>query len=129
MKKFVIIVLLLWTTLMYGSSHDFGKGKEQLMTPTLWLFAPEMFACNLTNIDEKTHQVQIRIVSNGKVLLESKVLSLQPKHTTNHKIEGPKKGGPLYCEFTVEGNKKMYRGVAVLFHSPKGNDSVALSAE
>ena len=104
--------------------------KNQLITPTLWVLAPDMFACNLTNVDHKTHDVQVRIITNGKVLLKSTKLSLKPKHTTNHTVEGlAKGGGPIYCEFTVEGSKNMYRGVAVLFHPPASSDFAAIAAQ
>jgi len=128
MKKFLVTAILLLAVHLNAENDSILSG-EQLSTPTLWLFAPEMFACNLTNIDEKSHQVQVRIISNGKVLLKSKILMLEPKHTTNHKIQGLPEGGPLYCEFTVEETKEMYRGVAVLFHGPKGSDYVAVPAQ
>lgn len=99
--------------------------KKQLITPTLWAQAPDMFACNLTNVDHKTHVVQVRIITNGKVLLESTKLSLEPKHTTNHTVEGLPKGAPIYCEFTVEGSKDMYRGAAKLFPAPTNRDFTA----
>jgi hypothetical protein len=44
-------------------------------------------------------------------------------------VEGPAKGGPLYCEFTVEGAKDAFRGVAVIYHAPAGSDVVAIAAE
>ncbi len=127
MKKILLAVLLLSVIQISVEAGDTGD-KDQLITPTLWALAPDMFACNLTNVDNKAHQVQVRIISNGKVLLESKTLSLEPKHTTNHKIEGLPKGAPLYCEFTVEGDDDMYRGVAVLYHAPAGSDFVAVPA-
>jgi len=122
-----MIVTLLFTLQVQADDQTKLRG-EQLFTPTLWLFSPEMFACNLTNIDTKSHKIQVRIISNGKVLLTSKILTLEPQHTSNHKIKGPINGGPLYCAFTVEDNKEMYRGVAVLFKGAKGTDTVAVPA-
>ena len=133
---FAVILLLS----AYVQADDQQSQKEQLITPTLWAQAPDMFACNLTNVDQKKHTVQVRIITNGKVLLESKKLSLEPKHTTNHTVEGLPKGAPLYCEFTVEGSKGMYRGAAKLFPIPAnkdftasnysaGSDTVAIAAQ
>jgi len=111
-------MVLLFSVEVNADNNPILSG-EQLFTPTLWLFTPEMFACNLTNVDEKAHRVQVRIISNGKVLLTSKILTLKPQHTSNHKVEGPVDGGPHYCEFTVEEDKTMYRGVAVVFKGPQ----------
>ena len=127
MKKILLAALLL-TFVQLNADSRHSDEKDQLMTPTLWVLAPDMFACNLTNVDDKVHQVQVRIISNGKVLLESKPLSLEPRHTTNHKIEGLPKGAPLYCEFTVEGDKDGFRGVAVLYRGVRGSDFVAVPA-
>ena len=127
MKKLFLTVFLLCATQMFAAEQA-PVLKIQLATPTLWLLSPVMLACNLTNVDKETHHVQVRIITNGKVLLESKVIALEPKHTTNHKVEGSSEGGPLYCEFMVEGKKEMYRGVAVLFNGPKGTDTVAVPA-
>jgi hypothetical protein len=124
MKKILIAAALLFAVTLNADNE-----KEQLITPTLWTLAPDMFACNLTNVDSKAHRVEVRIISNGKVLLESKPMTLEPRHTSNHKVEGPAKGGPLYCEFTVEGDKDEFRGVAVIYHAPAGSDGVAIAAE
>ncbi|MEA3419470.1 MAG: hypothetical protein U9Q90_08745 [Campylobacterota bacterium] len=35
------------------------------------------------------------------------------------------KGAPIYCEFTVEGSKEMYRGAAKLFPTPANKDFTA----
>ena len=32
------------------------------------------------------------------------------------------KGGSIYCEFTIEGSKDMYRGAAKLFPEPTDSD-------
>ena len=127
MRKILLAVAMLFAVQLNAES-DHSSGKEQLITPTLWVLAPDMFACNLTNVDSKAHQIQVRIISNGKVLLESKKMMLEPRHTSNHKTEGPSKGGPLYCEFTVEGDDDNFRGVAVLYHAPAGSDFVAVQA-
>jgi len=119
-KRIIFAVILMLSA--YAQADDQQSQKEQLITPTLWVQAPDMFACNLTNVDQKIHTVQVRIITNGKVLLESKKLSLEPKHTTNHTVEGLPKGAPIYCEFTIEGSKEMYRGAAKLFPAPANKD-------
>ena len=140
MKRIGIIFAIILMLVVYTQADDKQLQKEQLITPTLWVQAPDMFACNLTNVDHKIHVVQVRIITNGKVLLESKKLSLEPKHTTNHAVEGLVKGAPIYCEFTVEGSKDMYRGAAKLFPAPvnkdftadnysAGSDTVAIAAQ
>jgi len=137
-KGIIFAVILLLS--VYAQADDQQSPKEQLITPTLWVQAPDMFACNLTNVDQKINIVQVRIITNGKVLLESKKLSLEPKHTTNHAVEGLLKGAPIYCEFTIEGSKEMYRGAAKLFPAPAnkdftasnysaGSDTVAIAAQ
>jgi len=134
MKKKGIILAVILLLSVYAQAEDQQSPKEQLITPTLWVQAPDMFACNLTNVDQKTHTVQVRIITNGKILLESKKLSLKPKHTADHYAEGLPKGAPIYCEFTVEGPKEMYRGVAKIFPTSAnkdftGSDTVAISAQ
>ena len=69
-------------------------------------------------MDRRAHVVQVRIISNGNVLLESVKISLKARHTTNHTVMGFVKGGSIYCEFTIEGSKDMYRGAAKLFPEP-----------
>ncbi len=115
------------TLMLFVHAQAVGETLEQkqLITPTLWVQAPDMFACNLTNVDHKTHTVQVRIITNGKVLLESTKLPLEPKHTANHTVEGLPKGAPIYCEFTIEGAKDMYRGAAKLFPAPTNSDFTA----
>ncbi len=101
-----------------------------LITPTLWAVAPDDgFACNLTNVGHKTRIVQIRIITNGTVLLESGELSLAPRNTTDHTVNGLDGGGPIYCEFTVEGSEKDYRGAAKLFHLPNSSDFAVVAAQ
>jgi hypothetical protein len=112
-----------------GQADDKPLEGEKLITPPLWAHSPDMFACNLTNVDRTTRTVQVRIISNAKVLLESEKIALEPRHTTNHKVSGFAEGGPIYCEFTVEGPKTMYRGAAKLFPPPNGTDITAIAAE
>jgi hypothetical protein len=128
MKKFLVAVAILFAVQLNAeSSHS--NNKERLITPTIWAVTPTMFACNLTNVDDKAHHVQVRIISNGKVLLESKKMTLEPRHTTNHKVKGLSgDGGPIYCEFTIEGDDDDFRGVAVLYRGEKGSDFVAVRA-
>jgi len=128
MKQILLALLFMYIPPFLYADQKKSEETERLVTPTLWALAPDMFACNLTNIDNREHQVQVRIVSNGKVLLKSKILSLAPRHTTNQKVKGLPKGAPLYCEFSVEGDGEMYRGVAVLYHAPAGSDFVAVPA-
>ncbi|MEA3491695.1 MAG: hypothetical protein U9R27_07315 [Campylobacterota bacterium] len=125
MKRNGVIFALVLMLSVYAQADSSQSQREQLITPTLWVQAPDMFACNLTNVDQKVHTVQVRIITNGKVLLESRKLSLEPKHTTNHAVEGLVKGAPLYCEFTVEGSKEIYRGAAKLFPAPANKDFTA----
>ena len=127
MKK-IVLSLLLVCSVQLSAKGEQNEKKEKLVTPTLWTVAPDMFACNLTNIDEKVHPVLVRIVSNGKVVLERKIEALEPRHTSNTKVAGLPKGAPFYCEFTVEGDEDNYRGVAVLYHAPLGSDFVARPA-
>jgi len=101
----------------------------ELFTPTLWAVAPDALACNLTNVGQKTRTVRVRIISNGAVLLDSGQVKLAPQHTTDHTVAGLPEGSPIYCEFTGEGAKRRYRGVAKLFHAPNSSDFVAVPAE
>ena len=102
---------------------------DTLFTPTLWAVDPDALACNLTNVGRKTRSVRVRIITNGEVLLESERIRLAPRHTTDHFVNGLEDGGPIYCEFTVEGSKKHFRGAAKLFHAPNSSDFVAIPAE
>lgn len=125
MKMIRIMFAAILMLFVHAQAEGQPPQKKQLITPTLWAQAPDMFACNLTNVDHKTHAVQVRIITNGKVLLESAKLPLEPRHTTNHAVEGLPKGAPIYCEFTVEGSKNMYRGAAKLFPAPANSDFTA----
>ena len=103
-----------------------------LITPTLWAQKPNYFACNLTNISDTTRTIQVRIISNGKTLLDSGEVDVEPRYTANYYIQGfGGRGGPLYCEFTVEGSKEWYRGAAKLFPGKNHptTDLVAIPAE
>jgi hypothetical protein len=100
-----------------------------LLLKGLWAVAPDALACNLTNVGQKTRTVKVRIISNGAILLDSGQVKLAPQHTTDHTVAGLPEGGPIYCEFTVEGPKRQYRGVAKLFHAPNSSDFVAVPAE
>ena len=102
---------------------------DKLFTPTLWAVNPDSLACNLTNVSHKTRIVRVRIITNGEVLLRSEKIPLAPRHTTDHFVAGLPNGGPIYCEFTVEGRKKHFRGAAKLFHGDNSSDFVAISAE
>jgi hypothetical protein len=105
----------------------------KLITPTLWAVggapaSPSAYlACNLTNVSDETRTVRVRIISNGSILLDSGYVSVDPLFTTNHFIEGLPGGGPIYCEFTVEGFKLWYRGAAKLFRftpdTPEATDT------
>ena len=122
MKMIKIMFAAILMLFVHAQAEGQSPQKKQLITPTLWAQAPDMFACNLTNVDRRTHVVQVRIISDGNILLESEEISLKPRHTTNHTVVGFVKGGPIYCEFTVEGSKDMYRGAAKLFPEPTDSD-------
>ena len=107
-----------------------NRGTSKLFTPTLWAQAPDMFACNLTNVSEETHTVRVRIISNGDILNDSGWVAVQPQHTANYTTNGLPSGGPIYCEFTVQGSKAWYRGDAKLFHSgPNTSDFLVIAAQ
>ena len=102
---------------------------DKLFTPTLWAVAPDKFACNLTNVGDRPRNVSVRIISNGKVLLDSGKLELAPQHTADQFVDGVKDGAPFYCEFSVQGSRVQYRGSAKLFHAPNSSDFVTVAAE
>ena len=132
MKLIRIMFAAILMLFVHAQAEGQSPQKKQLITPTLWALTPDKFACNLTNVDRRTHVVQVRIINgtNGKELLVSDKISLKPKHTTNHFVNGfDYPGGPIYCEFTVEGAKDMYRGAAKLFPSPSGTDITAIAAQ
>lgn len=103
---------------------------KQLITPTLWAETPDKFACNLTNVSKKTRTIRVRIITNGEILHDSGMISVAPLHTSDRFVDGLVGGGPIYCEFTVEGAKKWYRGAAKLFSdSPNTSDFLVIPAE
>jgi len=121
-----------------GESEDSQHPK--LITPTLWAEFPYQFACNLSNVSDRTRTIRIRIISNGSILLDTDdfgEVSVEPLHTANYWVEAPHgpenpRGAPIYCEFTVEGPKKWYRGAAKVFPpEDSGNltDLTAIPAE
>jgi hypothetical protein len=104
--------------------------RNELFTPTLWVQAPDVFACNLTNVSSETRTVRVRIISDGDLLNDSGSVAVQPRHTANYTFNGPPNGGPIYCEFNVEGSRAWYRGAAKAFHSgPISTDVVAIAAQ
>ncbi len=109
---------------------DGGGQLVRLITPTLWVELPDQFACNLTNVSGQTRNVRTRIISNGVVLLNSGVVQIEPMHIANEAIPGrPDPGGPVYCEFTVEGDKSWYRGAAKLWRlEPNFTDFLVIPA-
>ncbi|MGJ0515200.1 MAG: hypothetical protein ACR65O_05540 [Methylomicrobium sp.] len=130
------ITLLILTGLMFSmntpAEEKLSKLKLKLFTPTLWAQQPNFFACNLTNVSDDTRTIQVRIISNGAILDDSGEVPVEPLHTANYYIPGlPDRGGPIFCEFTVEGPKKWYRGAAKLFPAENNptTDLVAIPAE
>ena len=127
-----VTICLSMNTQAEDKRHRYHRYETQLITPTLWVQEPDLFACNLTNVSKKTRTVQVRIITNGDVLLNSGEISVDPLYTANYYIEGLEgRGGPIYCEFTVEGPKKWYRGAAKLFadNVRPVTDFVAIAAE
>lgn len=128
LKTLMILTSLLASQNITANDNQF----VQLITPTLWAQKPQYFACNLTNVSDKSHTIQVRIISNGDILLESGEVDVEPRYTANYYIQGlGGRGGPLYCEFTVEGSKEWYRGAAKLFPGKNHptTDLVAIPAE
>lgn len=97
-----------------------------LTTAALWATSPNMFTCSLTNITTVDHTVMLRIYSQGNLLKEKK-MSLPARTTSSVDMEGFTNGGYMYCEFTVEGQKAWYRGLAKLYRSG-GDDFIAIPA-
>ena len=90
---------------------------ETLYTGTLWAVAPDRFACNLTNVGARARKVEVRIVSQGKVIAETGEVKLEPRHTTDKFVDGAPDGAPFFCEFVIEGEKSHFRGSAKVFHA------------
>jgi hypothetical protein len=107
---------------------------DTLITPTLWAQEPIYFACNLTNVGDGTRTVTTRIVNgtNGSIMLD-KTVKLAPRFTMNTTLKGlAKPGGPIYCEFTFQGSKNDFRGVAKIWpgpSAPNSSDITAISAQ
>ena len=122
----MIAKTLLMVLFLSGAANAYAA---KLFTPTLWAVSPDGFACNLTNVGHKTNKVRVRIITNGEVLLDSRDFHLAPQRTSDHFVEGLPEGGPIYCEFTVQGSKKDYRGAAKLFHLPNSSDFAVVAAQ
>lgn len=120
LKTLLIAISLSWSVDAYAA---------KLFTPTLWAVSPDGFACNLTNVGHKTGRVKVRIITNGDILLDSEEFRLAPQKTSDHFVEGLPDGGPSYCEFTVQGSKKDYRGAAKLFRLPNSSDFAVIAAQ
>ena len=120
LKMLLIAISLAWSVNTHAGT---------LFTPTLWAVAPDGFACNLTNVGKKSRSVNVRIINNGNILFDSGSFDLAPQYTSDHFVEGLPDGGPIYCEFTVEGSEKDYRGAAKLFHLPNSSDFAVVAAE
>lgn len=104
---------------------------DTLHTGTLWVAAPDRFACNLTNVGALPGKVVVRAVSNGKVLKEVATEALAPRHTQDLAVDGLAGGVPIFCEFEMRGAKADYRGVAKIFpgkDAPNETDRVAIPA-
>ena len=134
----VSLILLINVQAIAGSPQD--TDTAELITPTLFAvhipgatanvtLNDAMFACNLTNVGNTVRTVEVRIISNGVILLNSGEISLAPEHTADYVVNGFPNGAPIYCDFTVEGWKKDYRGDAKLFHASGGSDIVVIAAE
>ena len=120
-KTLLIASSLVWSVNAYAAT--------KLFTPTLWAVSPDGFACNLTNVGHKTRWVKVRIITNGEVLLDTDAFRLAPQMTSDKFVEGLPEGGPIYCEFTVQGSKDDYRGAAKLFHLPNSSDFAVVAAQ
>lgn len=100
---------------------------DTLFTPTIWVASPNKFACNLTNVGDKTLLVRTQIISNGNILLDSGKEKLVPHHTANHTIDGITDGGPIYCAFSVHGPKNQVRGAGKAFRpAPDNTTDIAI---
>ena len=131
----VVVSFLMFPIATYADSDDGDRSSSnRLVTPTLWAEKPIYFACNLTNVGNKPRKVTTRIINgnDGSVLLKQST-ALAPRRTQDTTIEGlAAPGGPLYCDFTVKGSKKQYRGVAKLWagpDAPNSSDITAVAAE
>ena len=98
-----------------GTTASSPKLSSKLITPTLWPLAPDNLGCNLSNVGPKTKHALVRIISQGEVLLDSGTVSIEPRHTYDAVIDGLEKGGPVYCEFSVEGSTDDFSGSIKIF--------------
>lgn len=130
--KFFSIAALLLLLLSLNSYADDPTDSGLtcgLATPALWPVAPNVFTCSLTNTSFHDHKIRIRIINgNGKVLNDSHKIFLGGKHTKGLDVVGTSAGGYMYCEFSMDGHKDEYRGVAKMYHAD-GNDFIAVPAE
>ncbi len=122
--KNLVVCFVAWALLPAGSASA-----DRLVTGTLWADAPVYFACNLTNVGEKTRSVRTQLVNGftGEVLAVDEA-ELAPRRTLNTTIPGLEGGGPLYCDFDFKGKKKHFRGVAKLWAGPGVANSSDLTA-
>ena len=109
-------------------STSSGMGHSYLFTPTLWAVQPDAVACNLTNLSNSQKTVRTRLIRNGEVLKDSGAVLLASYHTLDLYAGGNEEGGPIFCEFQVEGRKSSYRGIAKLFTLPNSSDFAAVAA-
>lgn len=130
--KVLLVTVTICLSMNTQADDTHHKHKSKLITPTLWAQEPDLFACNLTNVSNKIRTIRVRIISNGEILLNSGKVSVKPLYTADYYVEGlGDLGGPIYCEFTVEGPKKWYRGAAKLFadNVRPTTDFVVIAAE
>jgi hypothetical protein len=126
-KTSLSLVLLLASM---GTALANQSPENRLITPTLYVKAPDNFACNLTNVSGQTGKARVRIISNGAVLSDSGAITVSPAHTANYTVPGLPNGGPIYCDFTVQDSKESYRGDAKLYHSgTDDSDFLVISAQ
>jgi hypothetical protein len=86
MFKTSLSLVLLLTSM--GTALANQSPEDRLITPTLFVKAPDNFACNLTNVSGQTGTARVRIISNGVVLSDSKVITVSPAHTANYTVPG-----------------------------------------
>ena len=132
--KFLGLIFMAFIVSFTPAVADNNRNNNSLITPTLWAEKPIYFACNITNLANKARIVRTRIINgtDGKVLLDKK-MKLASRRTMDTTVEGLQKpGGPLYCDFTILGSKKKFRGVAKLWGGPNAansSDITAIAAE
>ncbi|MGR8933098.1 MAG: hypothetical protein ACU837_01755 [Gammaproteobacteria bacterium] len=127
-KIYFISAALLWSLSATAAETNLVALTSKLTSPALWPIAPEIFTCSLTNVTTKNHAVRLRIIQDGNTLKDSGKISLAAQHTKGLDMQGLPEGGYFYCEFTVDGLKSWYRGVAKLYHAG-GADFLAIPAE